>query len=102
MVQFDWDDANRLHIAQHKVSTTEAEELILNDPFDLGVQDGEGEERFLQVGETLQGRILMMVSTMRGEKVRVVTAFDAPRKWRTYYLARKADLYGSKTGHTEV
>ena len=102
MVQFDWDDANRGHIARHNVSTTEAEDVILNEPFDLGLQDGEGEDRLVELGQTRGGRILVMISTMRGERVRVVTAFDAPKKWRAYYLARRAELDGSENIDTEV
>ncbi len=63
MVQFDWDNANREHIARHNVATTEAEEVLLNDPFDLGLQDSEGEVRLVELGQTRHGRILMMIST---------------------------------------
>jgi uncharacterized DUF497 family protein len=101
-VLFDWDEANRQHIAEHNISTTEAEEFIANDPIDLDCQDDEDEERFLQVGETGQGRILLVVSTMRGEWVRVVTAFDAPKKWRTYYLSHRVNFYGTETRDPEV
>ena len=100
MAKFDWDDANRLHIARHNIAMHEAEEVLLNDPLDLGIQDAEGELRLMEVGETSQGRILVVVSTMRGEKIRVVTAFDAAKKWRTYYLARRTSPYGTKTDRT--
>jgi uncharacterized DUF497 family protein len=99
---FDWDDANRQHIAEHDVTTDEAEEFIANDPLDLDKQDDEGEERYLQVGETRKGRILLVVSTWRGQRIRIVTAFDAPRRWRRYYLERKVDLYGGEAGDPEV
>ena len=79
-MRFDWDDANRAHISDHDVSTQEAEELVLNDPIDIARQDESGEEHFFQIGETRGGRILLMASTMRGELVRVVTAYDAPKK----------------------
>ena len=102
MILFDWDDANREHIAEHDVSDVEAEEVISNDPIDLGRQNDEGEERFLELGEARHGRILLVVSTMRGKKVRVVTAYDAPRKWRNYYLAHKVDFYGSETNRPEI
>jgi uncharacterized DUF497 family protein len=48
MVLFDWDDENRAHIAAHKVSCAEAEQVINNEPFDLELQAVNGEERFLQ------------------------------------------------------
>jgi uncharacterized DUF497 family protein len=37
-----------------------------------------GQERFSSVGITECGRLLFVVWTMRGEKIRAVTAFDAP------------------------
>ncbi len=99
---FDWDDANREHIAEHGVTTVEAEKVILNDPIDMGRQDDAGEERFLELGETRRGRILLVVSTMRSSLVRVVTAYDAPKRWQNYYLAHRVDFYGSETGSPEV
>jgi uncharacterized DUF497 family protein len=57
MVEFDWDDSNRAHISEHGVSCAEAEQVIENDPFDLEVQLQNGEERFLQIGETAEARL---------------------------------------------
>ncbi len=94
-MEFDWDDANREHIAAHGVSPPEAEEVVQNDSIDLGRQDADGEDRYLELGETLRGRILLVVTTMRGRKVRVVTAYDAPKRWRNYYIAHRMDFYGS-------
>jgi uncharacterized DUF497 family protein len=35
-----------------------------------------GEERYLNLGATAQGRILLVVTTWREDRVRVVTAFE--------------------------
>jgi len=96
-MEFDWDDANREHIAEHGVSPLEAEEVVEHDPIDLGRQDEDGEERYLELGETRRGRILLVVTTMRGRKIRVVTAYDAPKRWRNYYIAHRMDFYGTAT-----
>jgi uncharacterized DUF497 family protein len=61
MLQFDWDDENRGHVAAHDVSCAEAEHVIKNEPFDLEFQTENGEERFVQLGETNAGRILVVV-----------------------------------------
>ena len=37
-IEFDWDEANVSHVARHKVSPEEAEQVILNDPVDLRVE----------------------------------------------------------------
>ena len=51
-IEFDWDDANVGHVARHGVIPEEAEQVILNDPVDLGVEIVEGEERYLNLGAT--------------------------------------------------
>ena len=88
-VLFDWDAANVSHIAEHAITTVEAEEVILNAPLDMGQQQRKGEDRLLQVGETKAGRILIVVTTIRNTKVRVVTAFPANRAYRDFYATQK-------------
>ena len=73
-IDFDWDDANIGHLARHKVLPDEAEQVILNDPVDLGMELVEGEERYLNIGTTVQGRVFLVVTTWREDRVRVVTA----------------------------
>lgn len=53
-IEFDWDEANVSHVARHKVSPEEAEQVILNDPVDLRMEMVEGEERYLSIGETIR------------------------------------------------
>ena len=103
-LNFDWDDANRDHLARHGVKLQEAEEVVLGDPLDIEMQTAEGsgeEERLLQIGETAKGRILQLLTTWRGGQVRVISAWDAPKQLKTYYLAEMRRRYGS-TNNTEV
>ena len=85
----DWDEANRKHGAEHGVKPCEAEEVIANNPLDLEVQLRNGEERVLQIGETNALRILVVVTTWRGSRIRVVTAFSATPQLRDLYIAQK-------------
>ena len=48
----------------------EAEEVILGVPLDIGLEVVNGEERSSHVGETNEGRILWIVITFRGERMR--------------------------------
>jgi len=41
---FDWDD-NIRHVAEHGVTPEEAEQVLINDPADGGVQNQDGEDR---------------------------------------------------------
>jgi uncharacterized DUF497 family protein len=87
---FDWDDANILHLAEHDVTPEEAEDVLLGDPFDIGLDVVDGEERSSHVGETNEGRILLVVMTFRGNRMRVVTAFEPDKQWKIFYLEQKA------------
>ena len=86
---FDWNEANISHIAEHGISPSEAEQVVLNNPLDLQFQLRNGEERIAQVGETDAGRILVVITTMRDDLIRVVTAFPAKERIRNVYLAQK-------------
>ena len=86
---FDWNHSNIHHIAQHGITPSEAEQVVQNDPIDLEFQRRGEESRIAQIGETDQGRILVVVSTLRNGLTRVVTAFPAKRRLRVVYAAQK-------------
>jgi len=93
---FDWDEANISHIAIHEVEPHEAEEALRGIPLHLLDQVRHGEPRIVQLGETLAGRILMVVTTLRKDKIRVVTAMTAKRKYREWYKHRKEMEHGGE------
>jgi uncharacterized DUF497 family protein len=95
---FEWDTANRSHIAEHGVIPAEAEQVIQNRPCDLESQLRSGEERTVQIGETDGARILVVVTTMLGKKIRVVTAWPAKERLRLYFLTQKRN---GNVGRTE-
>ena len=89
MLCFNWDEENICHLARHEISPAEAEEVIGNRPCDLESELRDGEERVVQVGETDAGRILIVVSTTRDQKTRVVTAWPAKERLRRYFQTQK-------------
>jgi uncharacterized protein len=89
---FDWDDANIAHIAEHDVAPGEAEETILGNPLDVGFDVINGEERWSYLGETNDGRIMWVTITLRGKRMRVVTAFEPEKNWKVFYLEETAGL----------
>jgi len=101
-MDFDWNEANRNHIGGHGISPDEVEQVVSNEPVDVTLQNRAGEQRIVQVGETNAQRILVVVTTWRGEKVRVVTAFPANARMRRLYLRRKAQHYGAKAQNPKV
>lgn len=85
---FDWDDGNReKNWVRHQVTANEAEEVFFNLP--LLLQDdpahSAAEVRFFVLGQTNTGRHLFISFTLRGDKVRVISARDMSRKERATY-----------------
>ena len=89
MIEFDWDHANVAHLAKHRVTQEEAEQVILNRPVDLSKELRSGEERLAQIGETDRGRVLVVISTMVESGIRVVTAWPANKAYRSYFATLK-------------
>jgi len=87
---FDWDRNNLGKIRAHRIKREETEQALLNDPIPIYEQDVEGERRFVYYGETNAGRLLALIVTERGERIRVVTAYDLDAGQRRDYLNRRA------------
>lgn len=90
-LNFDWDDANIDHIAEHEVAPEEAEEIVLGDSMEMDFDVVNGEGRWSYVGETEEARVLRVVFTMRRERVRVVTAFEPSSLQKRIFLRWKAE-----------
>jgi uncharacterized DUF497 family protein len=88
---FDWDDANYVHIARHGVAPAEAEQIVLGASLPLESDERSGEIRHTELGETTEGRLLLVVWTWRRRRIRVVTAFPANRKWRVLWERIKGE-----------
>ncbi len=87
-IGFDWDDGNRSkNKAKHNVTESEAEELFFNIPLVLldDLKHSSKESRFAAFGRTDQGRALMIIFTMRGQLLRVISARDMNQKEEVFY-----------------
>ena len=69
------------NLRRHGVSFADAEGVFL-DPLALHQPDpdAEGEERFIAVGLGSGGKLLVVVYTLRGEAIRVISARRATRR----------------------
>jgi uncharacterized protein len=85
---FEWDlDKARLNLKKHGVSFDEAS-TSFRDPLSQTIEDplhSENEERFVLVGRSIQGRLLVIVHMDRGERVRIISARLATKKERLRY-----------------
>jgi uncharacterized protein len=86
--EFDWDEHNLdKNRDKHAVNPGECEEVFFNQP--LLVVDDPGhslvEVRFHALGKSDAGRRLLVVFTLRGTKIRVISVRDMSRKERAIY-----------------
>jgi uncharacterized DUF497 family protein len=88
---FNWDEGNTEHVAEHNVTTDEAEE-VFSDAENVLEEDMEHsvvEMRFLIIGKTEKGRLLYQIFTRRGDKIRVISSRDINKK-EVYLYEKKA------------
>jgi uncharacterized protein len=84
--EFDWDAANLRHLARHRISRREFEEVMANEPIFMDVRDEGGEERWYALGATDHLRVVFLVFAFRGERLRPITGWDAGKKLREAYF----------------
>jgi uncharacterized DUF497 family protein len=84
---FEWDRGNLLkNPAKHRVSNEEAEEVFFRHPVVVeNTRSADNERRWCAFAKTERGRVLRVVFTMRGLRVRIISARPASRKERIYY-----------------
>ncbi|HQR69595.1 MAG TPA: BrnT family toxin [Burkholderiaceae bacterium] len=78
-IEFDPAKA-RANLRKHRVSFADAEQA-LRDPFAVTIDDpdAEGEQRFVTLGMDTLGRVLVVIHTARGDRVRLISARKASK-----------------------
>jgi len=87
-VQFEWDPAKAAaNLKRHRVSFHEAA-AVLADPLSTTFPDevhSQDEGRFLTIGASTRGRILIVAHTERNDTIRIISARRATRREREFY-----------------
>jgi uncharacterized protein len=88
LVEFEWDaDKAASNLAKHGVAFAEAM-TVFGDPLEIAMADpdhSEGEFRFLSIGLSEAGRILVVAYTEREGRTRIINARKATRRERKQY-----------------
>ena len=85
---FDWDKGNKQkNWEKHQVDYTECEQVFFNKPLLLreDPQHSAQEKRYYVLGRSDSHRPLFVVYTIRGDKIRVISARDQSKKEREIY-----------------
>lgn len=85
--EFEWDQGNlEKNWLKHGVSPLECEQVFFNQPFIASdPKHSQNEERFFALGRTDTDRYLFLAFTVRGKKIRVISARDMNKKERKIY-----------------
>jgi uncharacterized protein len=87
-MEFEWNlDKAELNIEKHGVSFQEAT-TVFNDSLSVTFPDPDhsiGENRYVIIGVSRFGQLLVVAHTDRGEKVRIISARKATRQEKRFY-----------------
>ncbi len=87
-LQFEWDPNKAArNIEKHQVSFDEAA-TVFDDPMFITVVDEEhsvDEERYITIGLSKQGRLLMVAHTDREGRIRIISARKATKREEQFY-----------------
>jgi len=87
-LNFVWDaEKAENNFKKHQVSFEEAT-TVFSDPLSLTVPDPEhsiGEERYVDIGRSNNGRILIVVYSEREGNIRIISCRRATRRERRFY-----------------
>lgn len=85
---FEWDPRKaRQNLKIHGISFDEAS-TAFKDPLSRTIGDplhSKSEERFVLIGQSLKGRLLVVVHAERGDRIRIISARLAKNKERFKY-----------------
>ena len=87
-MEFEWDPEKAVANAKkHGVEFTEAM-TVFGDPLELTIADpdhSEDEQRFLSIGTSTAGRLLVVAYTERAGRTRIIRARDASSQEREHH-----------------
>ncbi|HEX3035863.1 MAG TPA: BrnT family toxin [Thermodesulfobacteriota bacterium] len=87
-LNFEWDEKKaKANFRKHKVSFDEAV-TVFSDPFSITISDPDhsaDEERYIDIGYSDKGRLLVVVYTERGPNIRIISCRKATRKEQRSY-----------------
>jgi len=88
MLEFEWDpDKADSNLKKHGVAFQDAA-TVFGDPLSMTFDDpdhSDDEDRFLTIGTSSEGRLLIVSHTDRGDGIRIISARRAARRERRIY-----------------
>lgn len=86
---FEWDSVKaKINKEKHKVTFEEAA-TVFGDENSLTIDDishSANEKREIIIGKSIHGRILVVIHTVRGKNIRIISARKANKKEKIQYF----------------
>ena len=87
-LRFEWDEEKaKVNLKKHRIDFDEAA-TVFTDPFSITIHDPDhsaDEQRYIDIGSSAAGRVLVVVYTERGSKIRIVSCRKATLTERKLY-----------------
>ena len=88
MIEFEWDPSKAdENLRKHRVAFRDAA-TIFRDPLGITIFDpyhSKEEDRYITIGKSLRGRLLIVAHTDRGDRIRIISARDLTSAERKAY-----------------
>jgi uncharacterized DUF497 family protein len=88
MIEFEWDpEKEKKNLRHHGVPFSEAA-TVFPDPLAITIYDpdhSQDEDRYITIGTSTPGRLLMVAHTNRGDRIRIINARGLTRTERDDY-----------------
>ena len=90
VIDFEWDaNKNKINISKHDGIDSHEASTVFQDPFELTIPDpdhSKGEYRYLSVGRSNQGKLLVVSYTEASEnRIRIISARKAEAHEKRQY-----------------
>lgn len=93
VLAFEWDEANvDKSYEKHRISPKEAEEIFVSEELFVlpDKKHSRGEKRHIALGKTQEGKNLFVIFTLRGKKIKIISARRMHKKEvKKYEKAKK-------------
>jgi uncharacterized protein len=91
-LRFEWDEEKaKANLKKHRIDFDEAT-TVFTDPFSITIHDPDhsaDEQRYIDIGSSAAGRVLVVVYTERGSNIRIVSSRKATSTERKLYEENK-------------
>lgn len=88
MIDFEWDLSKaETNLRKHRIAFSEAA-TVFKDGLSITIYDpdhSDQEDRYITIGTSVIGRLLMVAHTDRGDRTRIISARGLTRKEREAY-----------------